>query len=214
MEHRLLQQIQNKSITKQDLFRKVEKNVSLLPVVLDGVSSPKAAVRYGCASVLMDLSKAYPEKLYPHIDFFVALLDSKYRILVWNAMATIANLARVDKDKKFDAIFTKYFSFLNDEYMVTVANVVGNSSKIALAKPYLAQKIADELLKVESISTSPHLTEECKKVIAEKAIESFDVFFNQIKDRKKVVDFVKGQLNSPRKTLKTKAENFLQKWTQ
>jgi hypothetical protein len=214
MEHRLLQQIQNKSITKQDLFRKVEKNVSLLPVVLDGVSSPKAAVRYGCASVLMDLSKAYPEKLYPHIDFFVALLDSKYRILVWNSMATIANLARVDKDKKFDAIFTKYFSFLNDEYMVTVANVVGNSSKIALAKPYLAQKIADELLKVESISTSPHLTEECKKVIAEKAIESFDVFFNQIKDRKKVVDFVKGQLNSPRKTLKTKAENFLQKWTQ
>jgi hypothetical protein len=148
------------------------------------------------------------------MDFFVALLDSKYRILVWNSMATIANLARVDKDKKFDAIFTKYFSFLNDEYMVTVANVVGNSSKIALAKPYLAQKIADELLKVESISTSPHLTEECKKVIAEKAIESFDVFFNQIKDRKKVVDFVKGQLNSPRKTLKTKAENFLQKWTQ
>jgi hypothetical protein len=148
------------------------------------------------------------------MDFFVALLDSKYRILVWNAMATIANLARVDKDKKFDAIFTKYYSFLNDEYMVTVANVVGNSGKIALAKPYLAQRIADELLKVDRISVSPHLTEECKRVMAEKAIESFDVFFNQIKDRKKIVDSVKSQLNSPRKTLKTKAENFLKKWKQ
>jgi hypothetical protein len=182
--------------------------------VLDGVSSPKATVRYGCASVLMDLSKAYPEKLYPYMDFFVALLDSKYRILVWNAMATIANLARVDKDRKFDAIFTKYYSFLSDEYMVTVANVVGNSGKIALAKPYLAQKIADELLKVDRISVGPHLTEECKRVIAEKAIESFDVFFSQIKDKKKIVVFVKSQLTSPRKRLKAKAENFLKKWNQ
>jgi hypothetical protein len=214
MEHRLLQEIANKSITKQDLLRRVEKDFRLLPVMLDGVPSPKAAVRYGCASVLMDLSRAYPEKLYPHMDSFIALLDSKYRILTWNAMTIIANLARVDKDRKFDAIFTKYYSFLNDEYMVTVANVVDNSGKIALAKPYLAQRIADELLKVGRISTTPHLTEECKRVIAEKAIESFDVFFNQIKIRKKIVDFVKSQLNSPRKTLKTKAESFLRKWNQ
>jgi hypothetical protein len=214
MEPRLLQEIASKSITKRDLLQRVKKDFSLLPTVLNGVSSPKAAVRYGCASVLMDLSQAYPEKLYPHMDSFIALLDSKYRILTWNALAMIANLARVDDNRKFDAIFTKYYSFLNDEYMITVANVVGYSGKIALAKPYLTQRIADELLKVRRISTTPHLTEECKRVIAEKAIESFDVFFNQIDNRKKVVDFVKSQLNSPRKTLKIKAENFLRKWNQ
>jgi hypothetical protein len=214
MEPRLLQEIASKSITKRDLLQRVKKDFSLLPTVLDGVSSPKAAVRYGCASVLMDLSQAYPEKLYPHMDSFIALLGSKYRILTWNALAIIANLARVDDNRKFDAIFTKYYSFLNDEYMITVANVVGYSGKIALAKPYLTQRIADELLKVRRISTTPHLTEECKRVIAEKAIESFDVFFNQIDNRKKVVDFVKSQLNSPRKTLKIKAENFLRKWNQ
>jgi hypothetical protein len=214
MEPRLLQEIASKSITKRDLLQRVKKDFSLLPTVLDGVSSPKAAVRYGCASVLMDLSQAYPEKLYPHMDSFIALLGSKYRILTWNALAIIANLARVDDNRKFDAIFTKYYSFLNDEYMITVANVVGYSGKIALAKPYLTQRIADELLKVRRISTTPHLTEECKRVIAEKAIESFDVFFNQIDNRKKVVDFVKSQLNSPRKTLKIKAENFLRKRNQ
>ena len=214
MKHKLPQEIANKSITKQDLLHRVEKDFSLLPVMLDGISSPKAAVRYGCASVLNDLSRAYPEKLYPHMDSFIALLDSKHRILTWNAMAIIANLARVDEDRKFDAIFTKYYSFLNDEYMVTVANVVGNSGKIALAKPYLAQRIADELLKVENISTTPHLTEECKRVIAEKAIESFSVFFSQIKKKEKIVNFVKSQLNSPRKTLKAKAEFFLKKWNQ
>jgi hypothetical protein len=98
--------------------------------------------------------------------------------------------------------------------MVTVANVVGNSGKIALAKPYLTQRIADELLKVNKISITPHLTEECKRVIAEKAIESFDMFFNQIKNRDKILDFVKNQLNSPRASLKTKAKNFLMKWNQ
>jgi hypothetical protein len=212
MESKLLREIGNKSITKQDLLRKVERDFNLLPDILEGVSSSRAAVRYGCVTVLTDLSQAYPEKLYPHMDFFIALLDSKYRILTWNAMAIIANLARVDKDRKFEVMFRKYYSFLNDEYMVTVANIVGHSGKIALAKPYLTQRIADELLKVERISTTPHLTEECKRVIAEKAIESFDVFFGHIDAKKKIIDFVKSQLNSPRKTLKTKAENFLQKW--
>jgi hypothetical protein len=146
------------------------------------------------------------------MDFFVDLLDSKHRILTWNAMAIIANLAKVDKDKKFDAIFDKYYSFINDEHMVTVANVVGHSGKIALAKPHLVDKVTDELLKVENISTTPHLTEECKRVIAEKTIKSFYLFFDKIKQKEKVTSFVKNHLNSPRKTLRRAAENFLDKW--
>jgi len=114
-------------LSKDELRQKVEQDFSLLPTLLNGMSSPKAAIRYGCAKILMDLSAEHPEKLYPHIDTFVALLDSKYRILTWNAMAIIANLAKVDSEQKFDAVFDKYYSFLNDEYMVTVANVVGNS---------------------------------------------------------------------------------------
>jgi hypothetical protein len=214
MESRLLQELGNKALTRQDLLRKVEQDFNLLPDMLDGVSSSKAAVRYGCAGVLMNLSKKYPEKLYRYMDSFIALLDSKHRILIWNAMVIVANLARVDKDRKFDAIFTKYYGFLKDEYMVTVAGVVGHSGNIALAKPYLAQRIANELVKVEGISTTAHLSEECKRVIAEKAIESFDMFFGRIQAKKKVVDFVWRQLDSPRKALRTKAEKFLKKWDQ
>ncbi len=141
------------------------------------------------------------------------LLDSKYRILTWNAMAVIANLTVVDVDRAFDAIFGKYYSFLNDEYMVTVANVVGNSAKIASAKPYLVQKITAELLKVEEISVTPHLTEECKRVIAEHAIKAFDVFFDKVEAKAKVISFVKRQLESPRASLRREAERFLEKWT-
>jgi hypothetical protein len=211
MESGLLQKLADKSMTKEELFQKVKHDFGLLPEVLKGISSSKAAIRYGCAKVLMDLSEEHPEKLYSYIDTFIDLLDSKYRILTWNAMAIIANLARVDKDKKFDAIFDKYYSFLNDEYMVTVANVVGHSGKIALAKPHLIQKITGELLKVENIPTTPHLTEECKRVIAEKAIESFDMFYDRIYAKEKVISFVKRHLNSSRRTLKEEAENFLKR---
>jgi predicted house-cleaning noncanonical NTP pyrophosphatase (MazG superfamily) len=213
MKSELLCRLADGSMTKEELLNKIKQNFNLLPEVLDGVHSSKAVVRYGCAKVLMDLSEEHPGKLYPYFDSFVDLLDSNYRILTWNAMAVIANLAKVDEDRKFDAIFDKYYRFLNDEYMVTIANVVSNSGKIALAKPYLAQKIADELLKVEDISTNPHLTEECKRVIAERAIESLDLFFDRINKTDKVISFVKRQLNSPRKSLKTKAEGFIRKWS-
>ena len=212
MESKLLKKLVNKTLTKQQLLEKVKQSYELIPEILNGISSSKPAIRYSCAKVLMDLSEEEPEKLYAHMDFFIKMLESKYRILTWNAIITIANLTKVDSEKKFDSIFDKYYSFLDDEYMVTVANVVGNSGKIALAKPYLTQKITDKLLKVENISTTPHLSEECKRVITQHAIKTFDLFFSQIEEKDKVISFVKKHLNSSRETLRTESENFLNRW--
>jgi hypothetical protein len=214
MSNELLVKLADKALTKDGLRRRVERDFGLVPVLVEGTCSPKAAVRYGCAKVLMDLSAEHPERLYPYMDSFISLLDSKYRILLWNALAIIANLAKVDDEKKFDTVFDKYYSFLNNDYMVTVANTVGNSGKIALAKPYLIPKITGELLKVEDVSVTPHLTEECKRVIAESAVKTFDVFFDKLeeKEKKKVLSFVERQLNSYRRTLSEKAAVFLEKW--
>ena len=214
MENSLLARVADKTLTKEELRQKVEQNFNLLVVLLKGTGSPKAVVRYGCAKVLMDLSEAYPEKLYPYWNEFIILLDSKYRILTWNAMAIIANLTKVDKQDKLDTVFDKYYSFLNNDYMVSVANVVGNSAKIALAKPKLIPRITAELLNIENVSVTPHLTEECKLVIAEKAVVPFGLFFDKIEEneKKKVLSFVKRQIGSPRKTLRAKAAQFLKKW--
>jgi hypothetical protein len=211
VESEILHKLESKSITKTELLQKVEHNFELLPQILNGVYSPKASIRYGCARVLMDLSENHPEKLYPFIDSFIKLLDNKYRILTWNAMVIIANLAKVDKDNKIDSIFEKYYNFLNDEYMVTVANVVGNSAKIASTKPYMIKNITDELLKVENIALTPHLTEECRRVIIEKAIKFFALFFDKIEQKEKVIAFAKRQVNSPRRTLSKTAEELLMK---
>ena len=208
----LTEALVDKSMTKEELLKRAKQDFSLIPFLLKGVDSSKAAIRYGCAKVLMDLSEEHPEKLYPYFDSFIDLLDSKYRILTWNAFAIIANLTRVDTDKKFDAIFDKYYSFLDNNYMVTVTNVVGNSGKIALVKPYLIPKITEEMLKVQDISTGPHLTEECKRVITQHAIKTLDLFFDRIDQKERVISFVKVHLDSSRKKLRTTAENFLKKW--
>ena len=208
----LAQALVNKTITKKELLNNLKQDSSLIPLLITGTCSSKASVRYGCAKVLMDFSKDEPQKLYPHIDSFIELLDSKYRILIWNALAIIANLTRVDSDKKFDVIFDKYYSFLDNDYMVTVSNVVGNSATIALAKPYLIPKITNKILKIQDLSLTPHLTEECKRVIAQQAIKSFDLFFDRINQKEEVLSFVKLHVDSSRKKLKVAAEAFLDKW--
>lgn len=212
MEPTLIQKLENKSISKEQILKKVKQNDNLIPEIISGISSSKPAIRYGCAKILMDLSEEQPEKLYPHWNFFINLLDSKYRILTWNAIIIIANLTKVDTENKFDSIFKKYFSYLDNEYMVTVANIIGNSCKIALAKPHLVQKITDELLKVENISITPHLSEECKRVIAGHAIKFFDMFFDQIKQKDRIVLFIRKHLDSSRNSLQIDAQKFLKKW--
>jgi predicted nucleotide-binding protein (sugar kinase/HSP70/actin superfamily) len=116
-------------------------------------------------------------------------------------------------DKKFDAIFDEYYGFLNDEYMVTVANVVGNSARIARAKPYLVPRIITELLRVERIHTSPHLTAECKRVIIEQTVKSFNQFFDLMtaKEKAKVMSFVKKHADSSRASLRKEVERFLKR---
>ena len=209
---KLVLSILDKKLTRKELLKKAEQDFNLIPLLLEGVSHPRPSVKYSCSRVLIHLSKEHPDQLYSHFDFFIGLLDSKYRILTWTALAILANLTRVDVDNRFDTIFDKYYSFLEDEYMVTVANVVVNSSTIALAKPYLIPEITNQLLKVDNLSISPHLTEECKRVIAQYTIKTLSLFFDSVDQKERVLSFVGMHRNSPRKKLKTAAEKFLEKW--
>jgi hypothetical protein len=212
VDEELLQKLGSKAINKEELFRRVEADFGLVPKLLEGTGSPKAAIRYGCGSILMDLCQKHPAKLYPYMDEFVKLLDSKHRILLWNGLGAIANLTAADTDRKFDKIFDRYYSYLGAEYMVTVANVVGNSATIVTNKPYLANRILTELLKVENLQTTPHLTDECKLVIAQHAIETFNVLVKYIQNKQALIAFAEKHQNSSRVALKIEAQKFLKKW--
>jgi hypothetical protein len=210
----LIKQIANKTLTKEALLKKAEQDFTLIPILLEGVTSSNATVRYTCGRVLVVLSESYPENLYNYMQELIELLKSDFSIIKWNGMRIIANLAAVDRNNVFDDIFEDYFSLLNDGYMVTVANLVTFSSKIGLAKPYLANKIAKELLKVEDIALTPNLTEECRRVIAEHALSSFNLMFTLFDEQLKnnVLSFAKKQLKSPRDGLRQRAKTFVLRW--
>jgi hypothetical protein len=131
---------------------------------------------------------------------------------MWNALGVIANLTATDVDGKFDAIFERYYGFLGSQYMVTVANVVVFSATIIPNKPYLADRIQTELLKVQNLQTTPHLTEECKLVIAQQTIETFNTLIRYTKNKNALIKFALKHQNSPRTSLKKEALNFIKKW--
>ncbi len=98
--------------------------------------------------------------------------------------------------------------------MITAANIIGNSWKIARAKPALAGKITEEILKAETAEyiNKGRLSPECNNIACGHAIGSFDKFFDEIKNKKAVVDFVKRQVNNERKAVAKKASGFLNKY--
>jgi hypothetical protein len=57
----LSQSLMDKTVTKEELLKRIKQDFSLIPLLLEGVYHSKVAVRYGCSKVLMDLSEECPE---------------------------------------------------------------------------------------------------------------------------------------------------------
>jgi ERCC4-related helicase len=146
--------------------------------------------------------------LYPEFDFFIDLLNGESKVLKWNAIDVVANLASVDINKRFEEIFEKFYSLLHEGSLITAAHVVGNSVAIVTAQPNLESKITSELLKVEKLELP---TDECRNVLLCHTILSFDKYFDKIQNRGEVISLVRRQLRNPRNATKAKAREFLEK---
>ena len=203
----ILQKLENKKNKPEDLVHDVLENSELIPVILDGITSKKARVRFGAAKLLRIISQEQPEMLYPHFKHFMALLGCENNIIKWNAMDVLANLAVVDIDNRFDEIFDEYYGLITDDVMITAGHVIDNSGKIAQAKPHLQSKITKNLLMVEKT----HRNQECKNILMGKAILSFGEYFNDdnVENKNEIIAFVKRQLTNSRNATKKKAEKFL-----
>jgi len=181
----------------------------MLKQIIEGLHSDRASVRFGCAKALRNLAESHPEKLYPHFDVFRALLDHPNKILQWDGTIVLSHLVRVDADRKFTAIFKRYFAPISGPVMISAANVIGGAARIAIARPDLADRIAAELLRVESAS---YATAECRNVAIGHAITAFGGFLGLLrKQRPPVLEFVRRQLTNSRPATRKKAERLLKK---
>ncbi len=210
-------------MNKQDLFNEfipkgrdlkqvadmVIKSPEVLKYLVSGLNETDARIKYGCNNTLLILSEKKPEIIYPYFDVFKDYLKSENKFIKWSAILITANLTRCDNKKKFDEVFNSYFSEIKGPVMITAANIIKGAAVIAIAKPYLTEKITKEFLKVKN---AKYQTGECLNIVIGHTISSFDKFFRQIKDQDEVLDFIRSSINNRRKPTKNKAEKFIKKW--
>ena len=207
-EPKIISEISEKGADLDAIAEKIMKRQALLKPIFDGTQAQPARIKYPCCKILRKISEKNPQILYPKIDFFIELLDHENKIMQWEGIYVIGNLASVDTDNKIEKIFDKFFAPITGSVMITAANVVGAAAKIARAQPKLQDKITKELLKVEK---AKYQTAECRNVVLGQAVDTFNQFFEQIKDPKPVIKLIKKQLKNTRNSTKVKAEKFLKK---
>jgi hypothetical protein len=188
-----------------ELSQKSTIDEKSLPELLEALKSKDETERYGSFEVLLHLSEEKPETLYPHWDFLVEMLDAKNAYWKLIAVRLLANLTAADSENKFERIFGKYYNLLNDSVIIA-GHITANSGKIARAKPRLQAEITDRLLSIDK-TTQKH-----KDLIKAGAIESFGEYFAESKDKEKIVEFVRQQLNGESPKTRKIAKEFLEKW--
>jgi hypothetical protein len=190
------------------IVARIRNEPALIGSLLEGLTSKTPPVKFGSAKALWLLSETAPELLYPRFDFFLALLDCENHILRWNAARILACLAPVDADGKLEAALDTYLSPIPGPEMIAAGNAIQWASRIALAKPHLADRITRAIVGVRSAS---YKTAECRNVAIGHAIVSLDRFFHLIGDQGAIIDFVSAQLDNPRPATHKKAAAFLKK---
>lgn len=176
-----------------------------LAQAIAGLSEAQATIKYGCDKVLRYLAAHSPEVLYPHFDEFAANLDSEKTILKWGAIEILSRLATIDSEHKFEAVFDNYFAPIGGPVLITAANIIKASARIAKAQPKLANRIAKQLLSVEE---AKYMTAECRQIALCQAVRSFDEIFDLLDDKSAVTEFVRRRLKSHRNSTRQAALKF------
>jgi hypothetical protein len=185
--------------------KKATINEKPISELLESLKSKDDTERYGSFEVLLRLSEEKPETLYPHWDFLAEMLDSKNAYWKLIAVRLIANLTVADSENKFERLFDKYYNLLNDSVIIA-GHITVNSGKIARAKPKLQPEITNRLLNIDKTN------QKHKDLIKAGAIESFGEYFSESKDKEKIIEFVRRQLDGESSKTRKIAKEFLKKW--
>jgi len=206
-DEKIILLLDQKEDLSDDISQIVMGEPELLDTIFNEVSSKTARVKFRCAKILNLISAIQPELLISHWNFFINLLDSDNKIILWNALDVIANLTKQDPERKFDQIYQHYFKFLEDDSMVTAAHVIENSTVIISNRPDLQDEITKKLLKIRDIPR----TEDCHDILSGKALQTMDSYYDNIDDEKAVIEFALKTKESKRNATRVKAEKFLKK---
>jgi hypothetical protein len=204
----MMPDLNDKNMNVETMAKEALKDGKILSELLDNLKTKNETVRYNSSKVLNLLSDKNPEVLYPQWDYFVELLSADHTYWKLSVIPLLANLTSVDTENKFDTIFEKFFELLNDRSIIPAVWVAANSGKIARAKPGLQTRITGELLNIDRTHHDP----ERRDLIKAGAIESFAEYYEEAADKKKILEFVRNQLECRSPKTRKMAKEFLIKW--
>ena len=204
----MLVDVSKKTVNVKRVAKRALQNKRVLAELLENLLSKKETIRYNSYKVLLWLSQERPKALYANWDNLSKHLGSDNTYHKLSAIHLLANLTRVDKEQKFERIFDQFYGLLNDKSFITAAYVADVSGKIAKAKPKLQTKITNRLLSIDKTHHDPERIDLVKGAI----IESFGEYFDQAKNKKKIVDFARNQLKSKSPKSKKMAKEFLKQF--
>ena len=178
-----------------------------LSELIQNLKTKEETVRFNSSKALNLISETNPEVLYPEWDYFFDLLEGDNTYWKCSAIPLIANLARVDKKKKFEVLFEKYFDLMNDRSFIPAAYVARSAATIVKAKPKLQAEITEKLLGIDETHHDPQRRDLVKSDI----IEAFDEYFEKAENKKQIIAFIKQQLNCDSPKTRKIAAKFLKK---
>ena len=200
-------ELNKKNIDIKAVAKKALKDDKLLAELLGNLHSKNENIRYNSHKVLFFITEQQPQSLYPYWDYLVEFLDSDNTYHKLSAVHLLANLTRIDKKNKFEKVFEKFYGLLDDKSFITASYVCSASGIIAKAKPKLQTKITNRLLDIDKT----HHEQERKDLVKAAIIEAFEEYFDQAKNKKRILNFVEQQLNCQSPKTRKAAKEFLKR---
>lgn len=202
--------------SKPDLDRlmvEAIENTAVLDALFEMVLTETSSVKYVCTKIIRMVSEQKPECIYPRFEDVSRWIHHKNSFVKWDGIMTLSNLAAVDEEDKFVAIYSDYFTLMEDPRMITASQVIGNAWKIVLAKPEWEGDITRRLLEVPGnvYLNKGGPSPECNRIACGHVLECFEHYYDVSGDQAAMCRFAKGQLGSCRKSAVKKAEDFLRR---
>jgi hypothetical protein len=205
----MLKGLDKKEIDIHFYSNKLLQNKNLISEYLEGLTSKNQIYKENCFYVLKTISENDPDFLYSYWDYFVNHMRSNNNYHKTAALILLSNLTAVDHKGKFEKIFDEFYGNLKSEKTMMPAYLTKYSGKIVKNKPKLEDKITDILLHIEQIHPGKQI-----ELVKAAVIESLSEIFIISKNKKKIIRFVKNQLDSSSPKTKKIAQNFLKEYVE
>ncbi len=200
----------NAEKSREDIAKKIIESLEQLDNLMAALESDKEQVKKNAAKVIRKISEHAPASIYPYFEKIEQMLDSADYEVRSNAMATIANLVPVDKDKKIDEdLWKRIAGFISDTSTEVASMAMEALGKIAKHTDEYRDKIAAKLLEVEKYGKeSVEKNERLKKAV--EVLESFGENLDR-EHLKKVEEELKQGFEDAVETTKEAAEDLWNK---